>query len=299
MEEALRIRREEELPVYERLGDVRERSVTSQKIAAGLLAAGGLEQGGSRRSTTRLPGPSPSRASSACRTASPSSGCSSRRCWRSAGTARTSTRAARCASSADISPGSGSASIGARGRSAFRRFDLPVDVRTRTPTPAPAAPRPAASPVVVAWRRGAGSGSRRAQRPTPPVGAARSGMPARSAARRRPRWSCARVGALTWGVRDRDEDPILSPNGDLSPGLGTWPVGPQVPTFGKSARYRLVAPGRARRSVAPGRSDLRPQFTPQLAAQGSAIGASASPSESLVPQPRRRAARISSAGDCV
>jgi hypothetical protein len=44
-DEALRIRQEEELPVYERLGDVRKRSVTLQNIAAGLLAAGGLEQG--------------------------------------------------------------------------------------------------------------------------------------------------------------------------------------------------------------------------------------------------------------
>jgi tetratricopeptide (TPR) repeat protein len=44
-DEALRIRQEEQLPVFERLGDVRERSVTLQKIAAGLIAAGGLKQG--------------------------------------------------------------------------------------------------------------------------------------------------------------------------------------------------------------------------------------------------------------
>ena len=33
------------MPVYERLGDVRERAVTLHKIAATLLATGGLEQG--------------------------------------------------------------------------------------------------------------------------------------------------------------------------------------------------------------------------------------------------------------
>ena len=45
LDEALRIRREEQLPVYERLGDVRSRAVTLQKIAIGLLSAGALEQG--------------------------------------------------------------------------------------------------------------------------------------------------------------------------------------------------------------------------------------------------------------
>ena len=39
LDEALRIRREEELPVYERLGDVRERAVTMGKIADILQAA--------------------------------------------------------------------------------------------------------------------------------------------------------------------------------------------------------------------------------------------------------------------
>jgi hypothetical protein len=45
LDEALRIRREEELPVYERLGDVRARSVALQKIAIALIAAGGFEDG--------------------------------------------------------------------------------------------------------------------------------------------------------------------------------------------------------------------------------------------------------------
>ncbi len=40
MDEALRIRREEELPVYERLGDVRERRVCQAKMALVLLARG-------------------------------------------------------------------------------------------------------------------------------------------------------------------------------------------------------------------------------------------------------------------
>ena len=40
-DEALRIRREEELPVYERLGELRSRSVTLQKIASCLLDLGG------------------------------------------------------------------------------------------------------------------------------------------------------------------------------------------------------------------------------------------------------------------
>ena len=45
LDEALRIRRDEELPVYERLGDVCERSVALQKIASALLAADGIEKG--------------------------------------------------------------------------------------------------------------------------------------------------------------------------------------------------------------------------------------------------------------
>jgi hypothetical protein len=45
LDEALRIRREEQLPVFERLGEARERSVTLSKIAGCLLAAGGLSQG--------------------------------------------------------------------------------------------------------------------------------------------------------------------------------------------------------------------------------------------------------------
>jgi hypothetical protein len=43
-EEALRIRREEELPVYERLGDVRERAVTMGKIADILQLRGEIEE---------------------------------------------------------------------------------------------------------------------------------------------------------------------------------------------------------------------------------------------------------------
>ena len=35
---------------------------------------------------------------------------------------------------------------------------------------------------------------------------------------------CARVRAVTWGVRDRNEGVVLSPNGDFSPKLGTWPI---------------------------------------------------------------------------
>ena len=43
LDEALRIRREEELPVYDRLGDVRARAVTLYKMAIGLIEAGGLD----------------------------------------------------------------------------------------------------------------------------------------------------------------------------------------------------------------------------------------------------------------
>ncbi|HUB50125.1 MAG TPA: hypothetical protein VMB73_34575, partial [Acetobacteraceae bacterium] len=44
LDEALRIRREEELPVYERLGDVRSRAVTMGKIADILQARGELDE---------------------------------------------------------------------------------------------------------------------------------------------------------------------------------------------------------------------------------------------------------------
>ena len=44
LEEALRIRKEEELPVFERLGDVRSRAVTLGKIADILMARGQLEE---------------------------------------------------------------------------------------------------------------------------------------------------------------------------------------------------------------------------------------------------------------
>ncbi|HET6427796.1 MAG TPA: hypothetical protein VFJ30_05270, partial [Phycisphaerae bacterium] len=44
LEEALRIRREEELPVFERLGDVRERAVTMSKIADILQQQGKAEE---------------------------------------------------------------------------------------------------------------------------------------------------------------------------------------------------------------------------------------------------------------
>ena len=55
-DEALRIRREEQLPVFERAGDVRERSVTLQKIADGLIAAGagGWAHPGNRRCAVRF-----------------------------------------------------------------------------------------------------------------------------------------------------------------------------------------------------------------------------------------------------
>ncbi|MCU0865483.1 MAG: hypothetical protein MUC36_16995, partial [Planctomycetes bacterium] len=44
LDEALRIRREEELPVYEKLGDVRSRAVTLGKIAGVLSARGELDE---------------------------------------------------------------------------------------------------------------------------------------------------------------------------------------------------------------------------------------------------------------
>ena len=42
LDEALRICREEQLPVYERLGDVRSRAVTLHNLAGSLIKAGGL-----------------------------------------------------------------------------------------------------------------------------------------------------------------------------------------------------------------------------------------------------------------
>ena len=44
VEEALRIRREEQLPVYDRLGDVRERAITMGKIADILQTRGEVEE---------------------------------------------------------------------------------------------------------------------------------------------------------------------------------------------------------------------------------------------------------------
>jgi phosphopentomutase len=44
LDEALRIRQEEELPVYERLGDVRARAVTLGKIADVYQARGQLDE---------------------------------------------------------------------------------------------------------------------------------------------------------------------------------------------------------------------------------------------------------------
>jgi 3',5'-cyclic AMP phosphodiesterase CpdA/tetratricopeptide (TPR) repeat protein len=55
LEEALRIRREEELPVYERLDDVRERAVTLGRIADVLQARGELEEALRIRREEQLP----------------------------------------------------------------------------------------------------------------------------------------------------------------------------------------------------------------------------------------------------
>ncbi|MDY7096125.1 MAG: tetratricopeptide repeat protein, partial [Acidobacteriota bacterium] len=55
LEEALRIRREEELPVYERLGDVRERAITMGQIADILGARGDLEEALRIRREEELP----------------------------------------------------------------------------------------------------------------------------------------------------------------------------------------------------------------------------------------------------
>src|SRR5258708_7012791 len=54
-DEALRIGREEELPVYERLGDVRSRAVTMGKIADVLQARGDLEEALRIRREEELP----------------------------------------------------------------------------------------------------------------------------------------------------------------------------------------------------------------------------------------------------
>ncbi|MGF1640345.1 MAG: hypothetical protein ACFCUO_05300, partial [Rhodospirillales bacterium] len=55
LDEALRIRREEELPVYERLGDVRERAVTLGRIADVLQARGELDEALRIREQEELP----------------------------------------------------------------------------------------------------------------------------------------------------------------------------------------------------------------------------------------------------
>ena len=55
LDEALRLRREEELPVYERLGDVRERAVTMGKIADVLQARGQLDEALRMHLEERLP----------------------------------------------------------------------------------------------------------------------------------------------------------------------------------------------------------------------------------------------------
>ncbi|MEJ2117973.1 MAG: hypothetical protein P8Y36_08760 [Alphaproteobacteria bacterium] len=55
LDEALRIRREEELPVYERLGDVRERAVTMGKIADILQSRGDLDEALRIHEEERLP----------------------------------------------------------------------------------------------------------------------------------------------------------------------------------------------------------------------------------------------------
>ena len=55
LEEALRIRREEELPVYERLGAVRERAVTMGKVADILQARGELDEALRIRREEELP----------------------------------------------------------------------------------------------------------------------------------------------------------------------------------------------------------------------------------------------------
>ena len=55
LDEALRIRREEELPVFERLGDVRSRAITMGKIADILQARGELDEALRIRREEQLP----------------------------------------------------------------------------------------------------------------------------------------------------------------------------------------------------------------------------------------------------
>ena len=55
LDEALRIRREDQLPVYERLGDVRARAVTLGKIADVLQARGDLDEALRIRREEELP----------------------------------------------------------------------------------------------------------------------------------------------------------------------------------------------------------------------------------------------------
>ena len=55
LDEALRIRREEELPVYEKLGDVRSRAVTMGKIADVLAARGDVDEALRIRREEQLP----------------------------------------------------------------------------------------------------------------------------------------------------------------------------------------------------------------------------------------------------
>ncbi len=55
LDEALRIRREEELPVYERLGDVRAKAVTMGQIADVLQARGDLDEALRIRREEQLP----------------------------------------------------------------------------------------------------------------------------------------------------------------------------------------------------------------------------------------------------
>src|SRR3569832_67168 len=55
LDEALRIRREDELPVYERLGEVRENAVTKGQIADILQARGDLDEALRIRREDELP----------------------------------------------------------------------------------------------------------------------------------------------------------------------------------------------------------------------------------------------------
>ena len=55
LDEALKIRNEEELPVYERLGDVRSRAVTMGQIADILQARGELDEALKIRNEEQLP----------------------------------------------------------------------------------------------------------------------------------------------------------------------------------------------------------------------------------------------------